>query len=273
MKEFNDDNNEEFRSTSVKKNINSNIYVESPIKQKSTVSTKRDLHERDKTDTAISSSLQSTDKSCPVPAPRASVLKNNMVASNGMTGTDFEHVRDSTTVDQSKVSPKHLVERFSPEGNQDQILECARTVKEFCYSPSIDTKSNESFDVSADIHHTPHKSSTVITISDTDDKESESEIEKARMTVDEFQNIGMPRNESELLSLHHSHDDDIGDYTVDSNEDIRELYSPILASEIKLKKPTPGSKIEILGNQIQQQVILRNLLCIFLRNNHNVLLQ
>ena len=74
--------------------------------------------------------------------------------------------------------------------------------------------------------------------------------------------------ESELFSLHHSHDDDIGDYTVDSNEDIRELYSPKLASEIKLKKPTPGSKIEILGNQIQQQVIKRNLSCIFLRKNY-----
>ncbi len=79
------------------------------------------------------------------------------------------------------------------------------------------------------------------------------------MTVEKFQNIGIPTNESEMFSLHHSHDDDIGDYTVDSNEDIRELYSPILASEIKLKKPTPGSKIETLGNQIQQQVILRTL--------------
>ena len=263
VQEFNDDDNEEIRGTSVKKNINSNIYVESPIKRKSKVlqkSTDRDLPERDKTDTITLSSLQSPEKICPVPAPRASVLKNLMVTSKeDEEEIHFEHERDSETVDQLKGIPKHHLERFSSVGNQNQSLNCEKTFEESRYSPSIDTMSNESFDVSVDIHHKPYKHGTVVNISDADENESDSEIQNARMTVDKFQNVGKNSNEFEIFSDRHSDDDDIDEYAVDSNEDIRELYSPIIASEIKLKKPTPGSKIETLGNQIQQQVIIQYL--------------
>jgi hypothetical protein len=179
-----------------------------------------------------------------------------MEASNDTKGVDSEHALDFEIVGQSKGSPKHHLEKISSIEIHNQSLECERTVEEFRYSPSIDTKSNELFDVSVDIHHKPYKHGTVVNTSDTDDNESDPEIQNARMTVEKFQNVDTPTNESEIFSLHHSHDDDVGDYSVDDNEDTRELYSPILASEIKLKTPTPGSKIETLGKQIQQQVIL-----------------
>ena len=41
---------------------------------------------------------------------------------------------------------------------------------------------------------------------------------------------------------------------IDGQEDIGEDYHPIDASEIKLRKPPPGSKIDHLKTQIEQQV-------------------
>ena len=235
-------------------NVNSNIYVESPVKRKSNPLFGHKILELENTNQNIPSS-QHFIKTHPIPAPRSSVGKNSLNSHMVVT----KETQNISGVNQPSSSNAEEFEShsISKVGNQTSIseFEAINAEHESIQSLSMDETTDEPFDVSVDVHHKTHKQ-TDISQSDTDDNDDEGagtqifgttnfiSDNDAIECADKFQM-------SSVINVDSGEDDE---YMHDSSQDYRELYSPISASEIRLKKPPPGSKIDNLKNQIEKQV-------------------
>ena len=123
-------------------------------------------------------------------------------------------------------------------------------------SQSVEDTSNVSFEASVDVHNMIDRD-TIDVIDDNDDNDAE--IEDPSLQTEDVEKHDSNTNDvftnaTKRLSL--TQNDAVNDENIqiESQEDISEDYHPIDAAEIKLKKPAPGSKIDHLKTQIEQQV-------------------
>ena len=232
----------------MKNNINSNIYVESPVRRKSNLSSKRDAIEirNHETDSADVHDLQ---KKYPIPAPRASIERNSSTKSTMIV----ESIKNASS---EYVGDPHILahDNFEQNYHKDkEVSKCESTEEELQDNPSIEESHDQEFDVSVDVHYKHQDDTTNEDGSETEDEETDLDEQNSSMTNGSIMNSNKKKTPARVISLVNSTDDE--DTSVEeSNEYLRDCCSPISASEIKLKKPVPGSKIDNLRNQIEIQV-------------------
>ena len=200
------------------------------------------------------------DNNPPIPAPRANVGRKGSNSS--------EHLPSPDTVYKKKMADK-TTDQVSDSQSPLEI----RSVCESRYSPGLDSKlktddqevldsqsvedtSNVSFEASVDVHNMIDRDAIDV-IDDNDDNDAE--IQDPSFQTEDVEKHDSNTNDvftktTERLSLTHNDAVNYENIQIDSHEDISEDYHPIDASEIKLKKPPPGSKIDHLKTQIEQQV-------------------
>ena len=231
------------------KNKKSNIYVESPFRRKSTA------HD----DTNVKDG-QKVDKNPPIPAPRSNVGRKESNSSENLPSPDTvckkkmaDNTSDQVSDTQSPLEMRSTCERrYSP--GLDSKLETDD--QEVWNSQSVEDTPNVSFEASVDVHNMIDRD-TIDVIDDNDDNDAE--IEDPSLQTEDVEKHDSNTNDvftnaTKRLSL--TQNDAVNDENIqiESQEDISEDYHPIHASEIKLKKPPPGSKIDHLKTQIEQQV-------------------
>ena len=228
------------------KNKKSNIYVESPCIRKST------LH-----DNTNVKDGQKVDKNPPIPAPRANVGRKESNSSEHLPSPDKMKMAARTSGQvsdtQSPLEMRSTCERrYSP--GLDSKLETDD--QEVWNSQSVEDTPNVSFEASVDVHNMIDRD-TIDVIDDNDDNDAE--IEDPSLQTEDVEKHDSNTNDvftnaTKRLSL--TQNDAVNDENIqiEGQEDMSEDYHPIDASEIKLKKPPPGSKIDHLKTQIEQQV-------------------
>ena len=228
------------------KNKKSNIYVESPFRRKSTA------HD----DTNVKDG-QKVDKNPPIPAPRSNVGRKESNSSEHLPSPDKMKMAARTSGQVSDTqSPLEM--RSISEGRYSPGLDSKLKTddQEVWDSQSVEETSNVSFEASVDVHNMIDRD-TIDVIDDNDDNAAEIEDPSLQTeTVDKHDSNthDVFTNATKQLSL--TQNDAVNDENIQisSPEHISEVYHPIDASEIRLKKPPPGSKIDHLKTQIEQQV-------------------
>ena len=200
------------------------------------------------------------DNNPPIPAPRANVGRKGSNSS--------EHLPSPDTVYKKKMADK-TTDQVSDSQSPLEI----RSVCESRYSPGLDSKlktddqevldsqsvedtSNVSFEASVDVHNMIDRDAIDV-IDDNDDDDAEMgdpSLQTENIEKHDSNTNDVFTKTTERLSLTHNDAVNYENIQIDSHEDISEDYHPIDASEIKLKKPPPGSKIDHLKTQIEQQV-------------------
>ena len=231
------------------KNKKSNIYVESPCIRKST------LHDN----TNVKDS-QKVAQNPPIPAPRANVGRKESNSSEHLPSPDTVYKKKMTdkTRDQVSDTQSPLEMRSTYERRYSPGLDSKHKTddQEVWNSQSVEDTSNVSFEASVDVHNMIDRD-TIDVIDDNDDNDAEIEdpsLQTADVEKHDSNTNDVFTNATKRLSL--TQNDAVNDENIliDSQEDLSEDYHPIDASEIKLKKPPPGSKIDHLKTQIEQQV-------------------
>ena len=227
-------------------NKKSNIYVESPCIRKST------LH-----DNTNVKDGQKVDKNPPIPAPRANVGRKESNSSEHLPSPDKMKMAARTSGQvsdtQSPLEMRSTCERrYSPGLDSKHKTDD----QEVWNSQSVEDTSNVSFEASVDVHNMIDRD-TIDVIDDNDDNDAE--IEDPSLQTEDVEKHDSNTNDvftnaTKRLSL--TQNDAVNDENIqiEGQEDMSEDYHPIDASEIKLKKPPPGSKIDHLKTQIEQQV-------------------
>ena len=231
------------------KNKKSNIYVESPCIRKST------LH-----DNTNVKDGQKVAKNPPIPAPRANVGRKESNSSEHLPSPDTVYKKKMTdkTSDQVSDTQSPLEMRSTCERRYSPGLDSKLETddQEVWNSQSVEDTPNVSFEASVDVHNMIDRD-TIDVIDDNDDNDAEIEdpsLQTADVEKHDSNTNDVFTNATKRLSL--TQNDAVNDENIqiESQEDISEDYHPIDASEIKLKKPPPGSKIDHLKTQIEQQV-------------------
>ena len=203
---------------------------------------------------------QTLDKNPPIPAPRTNVGRKGSNASKHLTSPDTAYKKkmaDKTT-DQVSDTQSPLEMRSACESRYSPGLDSKLKTEdqEAWDSQSVEDTSNVSFEASVDVHNMIDRN-TIGLIDDNDDNDAE--IEDPSLQTESIEKHDSNTNDvftnaTKRLSL--TQNDAVNDehMQIDGQEDIGEDYHPIDASEIKLRKPPPGSKIDHLKTQIEQQV-------------------
>ena len=228
------------------KNKKSNIYVESPCIRKST------LHDN----TNVKDS-QKVAQNPPIPAPRANVGRKESNSDEDLPSPDkmkmAERTRGQVSDTQSPLEMRSTCERRYSPGLDSKLK---TDDQEVWNSQSVEDTSNVSFEASVDVHNMIDRD-TIDVIDDNDDNDDD--IESPGVQTEDVEKHDSNTNDvftnaTKRLSL--TQNDAVNDENIqiEGQEDMSEDYHPIDASEIKLKKPPPGSKIDHLKTQIEQQV-------------------
>ena len=238
----------------MKNNINSNIYVESPVRRKSNLSLKRDVNEIRNHETD-SKNVQLLQKKYPIPAPRASIEKNhptrNSILTESMRNVTSEYGEESDLQAHINSKANYREDKVKLETNEHEVSKYKSSQEDFHDDISIEEHVEKEFDVSVDVHQKYHDETTNDELNEASEENSSDDAEESSMTNRSILDNNEQLNSTRLV--YSSESDDDGSIE-DSREHLRDDFSPVSASEIKLKKPVPGSKIDNLRSQIELQV-------------------
>ena len=136
--------------------------------------------------------------------------------------------------------------------NDDEESKCesANDVDE--ENVSVEELIDQEFDVSVDVHYKQEDETKTEEQSESIDEDSD-EDEEGSMTDRSIVENSKPNIATRLVYSSESSEDNDG-FDQESSRYERDCFSPVSASDIRLKKPIPGSKIDNLRSKIEQQV-------------------
>ena len=136
--------------------------------------------------------------------------------------------------------------------NNEGELKCESENAEAEENISAEELIDHEFDVSVDVHYKLEDETKTEEQTESIDEDSE-EDEEDSMTNKSIVASSKPKIATRLVYSSESSEDN-DDFDQDSSRYERDCVSPVSASDIRLKKPIPGSKIDNLRSKIEKQV-------------------
>ena len=195
-------------------------------------------------------------KTYPIPAPRASIEKSNttrnVIIAGNVKHASPEHEKDSKFLAYRNPNDSNIDSNGMLDIDNDGELKCESENDEAEENISVEELIDHEFDVSVDVHYKLEDETKTEEQSESIDEDSD-EDEDDSTTNRSIVASSKPKIATRLVYSSESSEDK-DDFDQDSSRYERDCFSPVSASDIRLKKPIPGSKIDNLRSKIEQQV-------------------
>ena len=163
-----------------------------------------------------------------------------------------EHEKDSKLHAYMNSYDKNHDSNGMLDTNDDEDLKCESANDGSEENVSVEELIDQEFDVSVDVHYKQEDETKTEEQNECIDEDSD-EDEEGSMTDRSIVENSKPNIATRLVYSSESSEDNDG-FDQESSRYERDCFSPVSASDIRLKKPIPGSKIDNLRNKIEQQV-------------------
>ena len=195
-------------------------------------------------------------KKYPIPAPRASIEKSNatqnVIIAEKIENVSADYEKDSKLHTYINPNDNNHNSNGMLDKNDDEELRCESVNDEAEENISVEELISQEFDVSVDVHYKQEDETKTEEQSESIEEDSD-EDEEDSMTDRSIVNNSKPKTATRLVYSSESSEDNDG-FDQESCRYQRDSFSPVSASDIRLKKPIPGSKIDNLRSKIEQQV-------------------